>query len=112
MVENTDNLKRLRAIRSGNRGVVTKYTREAVELLKREDEASKDRLRTIANLLDEKMVQLKQLYTKVLELCEIDDIVQEIEDTEETKINLSRDRVKTYEFFNCVWTSFLFSISR
>ena len=77
------NLKRLRAIRSGNRGVVTKYTREAQELLTKEDETIKDRLRTIANLLNEKITTLKELDARVLELCEIEDIEREIEETEE-----------------------------
>ena len=67
------NLKRLRAIRSGNRGVVTKYTREAQELLTKGDETIKDRLRTIANLLNEKITTLKELDARVLELCEIED---------------------------------------
>ena len=77
------NLKTLRAIRSGNRGVVTKYTREAQELLTKGDETIKDRLRTIANLLNEKITTLKELDARVLELCEIEDIEREIEETEE-----------------------------
>ena len=83
MTENNDNLKRLRAIRSGNRAVVTKYTNEAVELLQHEDEKSKSRLRTIESLLNEKITKLKELDAQILELCEIEEIVQEIEVTED-----------------------------
>ena len=76
-------LKRIRAIRSGNRGVVTRYSKEAIELLDQGNETNKDRLRTIANLLNEKIIRLKELDAQVLELCEIDDIEREIEETEE-----------------------------
>ncbi len=37
MSETNQDLKWLRAIRSGNRAVVTKYTKEAIELLKQGD---------------------------------------------------------------------------
>ena len=63
--ETKDNLKRLRAIRSGNRGVVTKYMKEAMELFEQHDERNKDRLRTLSNLLNEKIVQLKQLDAEI-----------------------------------------------
>ena len=36
MAENDEKLKRLNAIRSGNRAVATQYTKEAVELLNEE----------------------------------------------------------------------------
>ena len=72
--ESEGNLKRLRAIRSGNRGVVTKYTGEAIELLKIGDVATKDQLLTIANLLNEKIERLIELDAQVLELCAITDI--------------------------------------
>lgn len=85
MSNEEDSLKRLRAIRSGNRGVVTKYTKEAIELLKvgPGDESAKDRLSTIANLLNEKINRLKELDVQVLELCDVTDIEQEIEETED-----------------------------
>ncbi len=50
MSETNQDLKRVRAIRSGNRAVVTKYTKEAIELLKQGDTTNKDRLSTVANL--------------------------------------------------------------
>ena len=81
--ETKDNLKRLRAIRSGNRGVVTKYMKEAMELFEQHDERNKDRLRTLSNLLNEKIVRLKQLDAEILQLCEVEDIEREIEETEE-----------------------------
>ena len=58
-----ENLKRLRAIRSGNRGVVTKYTKEAIEHLNEEQLSTitKERLSTITKLLSEKIDKLKEL---------------------------------------------------
>ena len=68
MSEPNKDLKRIRAIRSGNRGVVTRYSKEAIELLYQGNETNKDRLRTIANLLNEKIIRLKELDAQVLEL--------------------------------------------
>jgi hypothetical protein len=83
MSETNQDLKRLRAIRSGNRAVVTRYTKEAIELLNQGDARSRDRLSTVANLLNDKIQLLKELDTQILELCEFDDIEREIEETEE-----------------------------
>ncbi len=83
MSEKNQDLKRVRAIRSGNRAVVTKYTKEAIELLKQGDTTNKDRLSTVANLLNDKIRRLKELDAQILGLCEIDDIEREIEETEE-----------------------------
>ena len=89
MSETNQDLKRVRAIRSGNRAVVTKYTKEAIELLKQGDTTNKDRLSTVANLLNDKIRRLKELDAQILGLCEIDDIEREIEETEEMFSRLS-----------------------
>ena len=78
-----DRLKRLRAIRSGNRGVVTRYTKEAMQLIEIGGDLARGRLCTIEHLLSEKTDLLKQLDAEVLELCGVDDIEREIEDSEE-----------------------------
>ena len=85
MAETDEKLKRLKAIRSGNRGVVTKYIKEAIELLNDEDKSTDttDRLNTIEKLLTEKVELLKELDVKILDLCDVEDIVQEINETEE-----------------------------
>ena len=83
--ENESNdLKRIRAIRSGNRSVLTRYSREAVQLLAGTiDTTTRERLRTIATLLNEKTTLLKELDAKVLELCDVSEIEREIEETDE-----------------------------
>ena len=67
--EKMEKLKRLKAIRSGNRGVVTKYSKEAIELLNDEDKSADttDRLNTIQKLLAEKVELLKRLDGKILD---------------------------------------------
>ena len=50
--------------------------KEAIELLKIGDVATKDRLLTIANLLNKKIERLKELDAQVLELCAITNIEQ------------------------------------
>ena len=42
-----------------------------------------DRLNTIEKLLTEKVELLKELDVKFLDLCDVEDIVQEINETEE-----------------------------
>ena len=44
---------------------------------------NKHRLRTLSNLLNEKIVRLKQFDAEILQLCEVEDIEREIEETEE-----------------------------
>ena len=78
----SSNIGRIRAVRVGNRGVLTKLTNEAEVLLK-ETKANKGRLQTITTLLDEKIKRVKVLDEKVLELCEVEDIATEIEESDE-----------------------------
>ncbi len=100
MAENDEKLKRLKAIRSGNRAVVTKYTKEAVELLNEEEKsvATSERLSTISDLLSEKIGLLKQLDSQILDICDVADIVREIEETEEVYSRACDIRVKVTKF--------------
>ncbi len=52
MVENEEKLKLPKAIRSGNRGGVTKYTKETIELLNGEDKSTtvSERLNTFESI--------------------------------------------------------------
>ena len=78
----TEKLERIRAVRAGNRGVITKLTREA-EKLWSEEELNNDRLRTIATILDKKIKTIKDLDEQVLTLCAIEDIEREIEEADD-----------------------------
>ena len=78
----TEKLERIRAVRAGNRGVITKLTREAEKLWSEED-FNNDRLRTIATMLDEKIKTIKDLDEHVLTLCAIEDIEREIEEADD-----------------------------
>ena len=82
MAENEEKLKRLKALRSGNRAVITRYINETSELLNKDGDSANttERLRTIANLLKEKIEQVKQLDSEILDLCDVS--VQEIEESE------------------------------
>ena len=73
MTENKDKLARIKAVRAGNRGVITKLSKEAEWILK-EDDVDKGRLQTISGLLDEKLRLIKELDSQVLDLCELKDI--------------------------------------
>ena len=100
MMETDEKLKRLKEIRSGNRGVVTKYIKEAIELLNDEDKSmdTTDRLNTIEKLLTEKVELLKELDVKILDLCDVEDIVHGINETEEVYSRVCDVRVKISKF--------------
>ena len=100
MMETDEKLRQLKAIRSGNRGVVTKYIKEAIELLNDEDKSTDttDRLNTIEKLLTVKVELLKELDVKILDLCDVEDTVQEINETVEVYSRVCDVRVKISKF--------------
>ena len=84
--EDNQNINRLKAIRRGNRSVVTKLSNEALEYLNTEDELAEtklSRLETIDNQLQTKLNVLEELNQQLLSVCEIETIEQEIEDSED-----------------------------
>ena len=83
MVEPKENLTRIRAIRGGNRAVITKLINEAEGLLK-EEVLERGRLNTITGLLEEKLkFVVKELDYKITEICEVEDIATDIEEAED-----------------------------
>ena len=82
MTEPKENLTRIRAVRGGNRGVITKLINEAEGLLK-EETLQRGRLNTITVLLEEKLALVKELDQKIIEICEVESIVTEITEAEE-----------------------------
>ena len=85
-------LARNRATRAANRGVVTKIIEESEEILENDaalhDVKSRNRLKRIQTMLNEKMQLLKELDEKILAASEIDDIVKEIEEAEFLKMRI------------------------
>ena len=82
MTELKEKLTRIRAVRGGNRGVITKLINEAEGLLK-EELLERGRLNTINGLLEEKLRFVKELDEKIIEICEVVDISSEIDEAEE-----------------------------
>ena len=76
-------LDRLKLIRQGHRGVLTKLIRE-VETLLESHEPEVDRLKIICEQLDGKLKVFTSLDGEILELCPEDDIEWEIEESEAT----------------------------
>ena len=81
-----------RATRAANRGVVTKIIEESEGILENDatlhDVKSRNRLKRIQTMLNEKMQLLKELDEKILAASEIDDIVKEIEEAELLKMRI------------------------
>ena len=80
----TEAFEQKRAIRSANRGVITKYVKEAIELFSKIDEnACIERLTTLDRLLDEKLKFVRKLDNEILEACSVESIAQDIKEAEE-----------------------------
>ena len=82
--EDNQNINRLKAIRRGNRSVVTKLSNEALEYLNTEDELPETKLsrpETIDNQLQTKLNVLEELNQQLLSVRKIETIEQEIEDS-------------------------------
>jgi len=82
--ERQSKLDRLRVIRRGNRGVITKLTKEVDDMLSKPelDAEATARLKVIFEQLEGKSKLLTNLESKVLGLCVMDDIEREIEESE------------------------------
>ncbi|XP_028409239.1 uncharacterized protein LOC114531823 [Dendronephthya gigantea] len=100
--EQDEKFKRLKAIRAGNRGVLTKYTKEAMELLNGEERSTfiSERLNTVGRLLNEKIEKVRDLDSQILELCDVAEIVQEIEESEEVYSRACDVKAKITKFTN------------
>ena len=80
----SEKLSRLKAIRGGHRGVVTKYEKEATTIIANETSTKEDvsRIQVIQCLLEEKLKILNTIDQEVLTLCNEGEIEKEIEDSE------------------------------
>ena len=74
-------LDRLRAKRGGHRGVCTKLVKEAEEMIKVRNEDHITRSEVIYSSLSEKLRTLNDLGEQILELCDINDVQDEIEES-------------------------------
>ncbi|XP_015754640.1 PREDICTED: uncharacterized protein LOC107334226 [Acropora digitifera] len=87
-----DALPRLRAKRAANRGVVTKLIEESDVILENDvallDKKTRNRLTRIDGILQEKLQLISELDEKILNYCEVDDIMKEVEDAEFFKMRL------------------------
>ena len=77
-------LDRLRAVRGGHRGVLTKLAKEVDDLLADEtlSNDSAARLNVIREQLEGKMKVLTNLDGEIVSLCQVDDITREIDESE------------------------------
>ena len=84
-----EKFERLRATRRGHRSVTTKLTKEALELISDYTNIEvQSRLKTIATLLQGKLTVLKDLDDQILELCPVDDVEHEIEESGEIELRI------------------------
>jgi hypothetical protein len=77
-----ENLARIKAVRAGNRAVIAKLNKEA-EYTLQQSEVNTGRLQTIGSLLEEIVAKIKDLDSKIVDLCEVTKISDEIEAAED-----------------------------
>jgi hypothetical protein len=75
-------LARFRAVRGGNRAVITKLINETRTIFE-DEQPNRGRLTTITDLLNEKTRLVKDLDEKIINSCEVSDIANEIEEADE-----------------------------
>lgn len=91
-------IERLKATRAAHRGVVSKLKKETHELLSREDTAeNRNRLDVITCLLENKLKTLNEIDDQIIQLCPLEDISKEIEDSEEIVARIIECRKKIEE---------------
>ena len=83
----TDKLGRTRAKRGGNRSVMTKLMNEADGLI-HADEIDEQRLKIIADSLNEKLTLVKSLDEEIIESCHVEEIANEIEESEDINLRV------------------------
>ena len=79
-----EDLERIRARRREHRGVATKYTQEAKQILETEsiDNSQRERLALLQVLLQEKLKVLLKLDEDILSTCATEDIEREIKESD------------------------------
>ncbi|KAL9977060.1 hypothetical protein ACROYT_G014424 [Oculina patagonica] len=86
-----DPLPRLRATRAGNKGVVTKLIGKADTILHGEnplDQQARNQLARIERILKEKLELIHQFDEKIIAVCKVEDIEEEIEYAEDLKMRV------------------------
>ena len=91
-----EDLERLKAIRGAHRGVATKLTRQAEEILENTLLLSEDyeRLFVIYQQLNTKLQTLNDYDQKILTVCDVRDIENEIEESQEAVERVMRCKRK------------------
>ena len=79
--EAKEKLVRLRARRRGHRGVCTKLEKEAIELLQIYEETRVERSEVIVGQLEEKLKVLNEIDEQILNICDVNEIQTEIEES-------------------------------
>ena len=85
-----EDIPRLRAVRAGNRSVVTKLTNEVAAIFEQPelDAKTRDRLQRIDTILTQKMDLLDQLNDQIIAVCKVEEIEKEIGDAEDLKMRI------------------------
>ena len=102
MSKEADQVARVKALRGGNRAVVTKLEKEVLDLIQGRDKREKgdriNRLGSIKVTLREKRKLLKELDGKIIEHCAIDELAMESEETADWEMRVYEVLCKIDDF--------------
>ena len=96
-----EDIDRLKGIRAGNRGVVTRFQNEYKNIIDSTDEYTKahiTRIRVILKALEEKLTTVTQLDARILEKIAVENIEDEIERTSDIEISVQETIANIKEF--------------
>lgn len=98
--ETAPSLERLRAVRGGHRGVVTRLVKEAEVILREETPTPEQRgqLTVIKQQLEGKLNLLRDMDEKIMNLCELDAIETEINESETIVAKIIDCKLKIEQF--------------
>jgi len=100
--EAKEKLVRLRARRRGHRGVCTKLEKEAIALLQIHEETCVERSEVIVGQLEEKLKVLNEIDEQILNLCEVNEIQTEIEESAEISDRILNTKRKLEKYTKLV----------
>ena len=93
-----ETLSRLRSMRGGHRGTVTKLEKEVDELLNNASAFDVNRLQVIDRQLEGKLTTLDKLDTDIQNLCDLEQLTQEIEESDHVTARIleCRERIRVW----------------
>lgn len=103
-----EDLQRQKALRGGNRSVVTKLVKEVGAITQNSNSSTADdnaRLNSIEKSLEDKLKLLKLIDEKIISSCPMAELEKEIEETADWEVKINESLAKIKEFYKGAYNS-------